>query len=779
MRLLLFALLLGAGCRYRAEIDGPDADGDGYGALVDCNDEDASVSPGATEIPNNGVDDDCDPATPDTDLDGDGTAAPEDCDDANPAVHPGATEVCDGLDDDCNGTVDDALDGTWYTDADGDGYGADGTATTTCSPGANQVAVGGDCNDARDDVNPAAQEICDAVDHDCDGFTDRNVPDTLPGVKVYYADGDGDGYGDPGTATTACTQPTGYVLQAGDCDDDATSGPDIHPGAAEVCDGVDQDCDGVIDEGAGSRILFYLDADADGHGDPATSILACAAPEHYVASRDDCDDLDANTYPGATEICDGKSNGCTDEVDQGVADAPLWYPDADGDGYGDPNGTPAQACTVPEGYVANTLDCDDNATNGADAHPGGVEVCDDGLDNDCDGTVDNAFDAHPFYRDEDGDGYGDPNQVGWGCTAPEGYVADASDCVDDPAGTSGIAGSAIHPGATEQCNGVDEDCNGVTDDGVASAPTWYLDTDGDGYGDDTHTVQACSKPAGAWADTGGDCGLADATVHPNADKQCDGVDHDCDGHVDFDADGDGFVGDSSACPDAPDCDDTPGSGATIYPGKGGCSGGESCLAIADTWGYVDDGSYWIDGENAADAPREVTCDMTDDDNGPGRGWTLVYQQDFDSGSDGWMKDTASTDPVAAPTSTCSSGATILGEMKAGNPIWVYKTIPTSTVPHLDAWVELTYWQIDDWRGVDRAFVEFDWYQDLWQLDGYTAADDSTTELCGDTGTDKNDTTRDVTVAYRTYGADLDLIVGSQQDSTNEGFGVDDVQVWVR
>jgi predicted outer membrane repeat protein len=174
------------------------------------------------------------------DDDGDGTVLGTDCDDTDASVRPGADEKCNGLDDDCDGMVDeDAIDGVAvFVDADADGYGseADGTA---CVPGANQAAASGDCDDADPGAHPGATEICNGgVDDDCDGAAD-DADDSVGGVVDWYVDEDQDGYGS-GAASSSCIAPEGRIADASDCDDvDAA----VHPGAEETCNGIDDDCD--------------------------------------------------------------------------------------------------------------------------------------------------------------------------------------------------------------------------------------------------------------------------------------------------------------------------------------------------------------------------------------------------------------------------------------------------------------------------------------------------------------------------------------------------------
>ena len=128
---------------------------------------------------------------------------------------------------------------------------------------------------------------------------------TITCNTIWYADSDGDGYGDALNTFETCTLPVGYVLDNMDCDDNVAS---INPNAIEVCDGIDNNCDGQIDEGV--TITYYADLDGDGFGDSSYTIQACSAPTDYVLDNTDCDDSNAMIYPGAPELCDGLDNNC-------------------------------------------------------------------------------------------------------------------------------------------------------------------------------------------------------------------------------------------------------------------------------------------------------------------------------------------------------------------------------------------------------------------------------------------------------------------------------------
>ena len=307
----------------------------------------------------------CDPSK--KDLDGDGYIGAEDCDDDDAAVNPGAEEVCDGLDNNCDGALDeaDASDATfWYGDADGDGYGGNTLTMTACEQPSGYLETDGDCDDLDAGSNPDGIEICDGVDNDCDGLVDGDDDsvDTST-AQVWYGDADGDGYGADDDTVESCSQPAGYAAVGGDCDDNNSN---ISP-----------------------ESLWYADRDGDGFGDDNTVDASCEGISGYVVVGGDCDDGNAWINPDASEICSGEDEDCDGLVDDDDDSTDpetftAYYKDSDGDGYGLEGGASAVQCDAPENWVDNELDCDDDA---ADVSPAETEVCSDGIDNDCSGDA--------------------------------------------------------------------------------------------------------------------------------------------------------------------------------------------------------------------------------------------------------------------------------------------------------------------------------------------------------------------------------------------------------
>ncbi|MEO6760505.1 MAG: MopE-related protein, partial [Saprospiraceae bacterium] len=165
-------------------------------------------------------------------------------------------------------------------------------------------------------------------------------------------------------------------------------------GNPEVCNGLDDDCNGLVDDGAPADNMFYQDADYDGYGDPAHSIMACQAPSGYVSNALDCDDTNYYIQPGMYESCNEIDDNCDGQVDEGVS--PTWYADTDGDGYGDPLVTKL-GCSQPLGYSYDNNDCDDD---NAYIHPGAQEDCTNSEDENCDGIVgDNFFTIKETHTD--------------------------------------------------------------------------------------------------------------------------------------------------------------------------------------------------------------------------------------------------------------------------------------------------------------------------------------------------------------------------------------------
>ena len=176
-----------------------------------------------------------------------------DCDDSNPDVSPKGTEICDGIDNDCNNNIDEPTAigvSTWYYDHDGDGYGDASNSLEYCDQ-PSDVSVSGDCDDELLDVSPDAIEVCDDIDNnELDGKVGES---TAQDVQTLYLDSDGDGYGISSTTTLNCNIVSGYAVDSDDCDDTSNA---VYPNAVELCDGLDNDCNDIIDDALDVRLVL-------------------------------------------------------------------------------------------------------------------------------------------------------------------------------------------------------------------------------------------------------------------------------------------------------------------------------------------------------------------------------------------------------------------------------------------------------------------------------------------------------------------------------------------
>jgi len=369
----------------------------------------------------------------------------------------GGFEICDGLDNDCNGLIDDSPDFDNLGEACSVGVGAcvaEGVFVCSVTKTSTECdAVEGEPTD----------EICDGIDNDCDGEVDEGF-----GVGDACSAGDGACANDGvieclGDGTAACNAVAGV------------------PGAAELCNGMDDDCNGEVDE------------DFPTLGQPCSvGVGACAATGVYVCSGDQTGVVcSATAGTPSTEVCDGIDNDCDGEVDEGF--------------------NVGQACSAGLGLCLRNgqVQCQTDGTSACNAVAGTppevTETTCDGLDNDCDGQVDENC-------DQDNDGYcrADFTRVGNPAVCPLG----GGDCNDNDA--------AINPGATEVCDGVDNNCSGTIDVGAVDQTNYYLDCDADGFAaDSVGSSLSCTAPANSAAATS--CGTSSASwttripISPNVD----------------------------------------------------------------------------------------------------------------------------------------------------------------------------------------------------------------------------------------------------------------------
>jgi len=533
-------------------------------------------------------------------------------------------------------------------------------------------------------ATPAA-ETCNGQDDDCDGQTDEEAP--LSDCPVTNEHGTCPG-------SQSCVE--GKLL----CDGKTPE--------AEICDGLDNNCDGKTDEGCDDDQDGWCKTGATIAGLPAAcsqDLAACNSgglplPKWCAKGVLDCNDGDAKVHPGQAEFCgnqvdddcDGETDADADGSSVKLDGCKTFYNDTDTDGYGD---LAFKCLCAPSGTwtATNNTDCDDKD---AKVNPKQKEICNNNKDDDCD-KKDNGYDAIncvSFWTDVDGDGYG-TGKPACACAPIDGYKATkGGDCDDKKA--------AIHPKVVEACDGLDNNCNGATDEPDAKGcKAWYADSDKDTFGDPKKSACLCAAKAPFLTLQGKDCDDGKYNVNPGFKEQCgDSLDNDCNGKTDeeggkncsqlfYDGDGDKFgaKGKSKCLCDAAngynvtkggDCDDKV---KTIHPEAVEICDGkdnncdtktdEACNVDGDGWcakGKVVVGKPPIcpkgggdcnDGNKAIHPTAKEICNGKDDDCVKG------VDQGCDDDGDGWCDKNMVT--IGKPT-VCKKGGGDCHDGKKGvNP----------------------------------------------------------------------------------------------------------------
>ena len=348
------------------------------------------------------------------DVDGDGYKSDVDCDDNNADIFPDAQEICDGVDNDCDALIDsedDSLDAdTWYADVDEDGFGA-GEATLSCEAPAGFVNNTDDCDDTSAAVNPDGLEECDDVDNDCSGVVDDLPPDFEDPFFAVYLDNDGDGFGDANTLFYACDTSPGIVDIADDCDD---SSAEIYPDAQETCDGIDNNCDNIIDE----------QEQGQGQCDECTDEVLASVTGGMTQSTLSGDDVQSScSQVGAADRVFRWVAPVTGTFTfwSGVESIAIWT------GCGTEELTCAVAGVAPANTTVDVVEGDvlQLVLEGDEGSMAGLEiwsveelVCDDGNDGDQDGLID---------CDDESDCWFEPTCGGTSC--PNFSLVDSTDYV--------------------------------------------------------------------------------------------------------------------------------------------------------------------------------------------------------------------------------------------------------------------------------------------------------------------------------------------------------------